>query len=156
MAISCPDCSAPMPEEAAFCPDCGRPMLSVERARGQVGALPEVVAGALAYFLVPAFVFLFVEPYSKNRFVRFHSFQCIGAWLIAIVIAAAVRIFGVAMSLLPVIGYLLISLVSIVMVLAVLITWVVLIVKALQGEMFKLPLIGTVAERQAEKVQRSV
>lgn len=131
-------------------------MLSVERARGQVGALPEVAAGALAYFLVPAFVFLFVEPYSKNRFVRFHSFQCIGAWLIAIVIAAAVRIFGVAMSLLPVIGYLLISLVSIVMVLAVLITWVVLIVKALQGEMFKLPLIGTVAERQAEKVQRNV
>jgi len=130
-------------------------MHSAERAHGQVGVLPEVVAGALAYFLVPAFVFLFVEPYSKNRFVRFHSFQCIGAWLMAIVIAAAVRIFGVVMSLLPVIGYLLISLVSIVMVLAVLITWVVLIVKALQGEMFKLPLIGTVAERQAEKVQRN-
>jgi uncharacterized membrane protein len=145
-----------MPEDAAFCPDCGRPMLSAERAHGQVGVLPEVVAGALAYFLVPAFVFLFVEPYSKNRFVRFHAFQCIGAGMIAIVIAAAVRVFGVAMSLLPVIGYLLISLVSIVLVLAVLITWVVLIVKALQGEMLKLPLIGTVAERQGEKVQRNL
>lgn len=142
-----------MPEEAAFCPDCGRAVRPPERAHGQVGVLPEVVAGALAYFLVPALVFLFVDPYRKNRFVRFHSFQCIGAWLIAIVISAAVRIFAVAMNLIPVLGYLLFSLVSIVMVLAVLVTWLVLIVKALQGEMFKLPMIGTVAEQQAEKIE---
>jgi uncharacterized membrane protein len=142
-----------MPEDAAFCPECGRSMRPEDRAHGQVGVLPEVVAGALAYFLVPAFVFLFVDPYRKNRFVRFHSFQCIGAWLIAIVIAAAVRILAVLLNLMPVVGYLLISLLSIVMVLAVLTTWLVLIVKALQGEMFKLPVIGTMAEQQAEKVE---
>jgi uncharacterized membrane protein len=142
-----------MPEDAAFCPECGRSMRPEKRAHGQVGVLPEVVAGALAYFLVPAFVFLFVDPYRKNRFVRFHSFQCIGAWLIAIVIAAAVRILAVLLNLMPVVGYLLISLLSIVMVLAVLTTWLVLIVKALQGEMFKLPVIGTMAEQQAEKVE---
>jgi uncharacterized membrane protein len=142
-----------MPEDAAFCPECGRSMRPEQRAHGQVGVLPEVVAGALAYFLVPAFIFLFVDPYRKNRFVRFHSFQCIGAWLIAIVIAAAVRILAVLLNLMPVVGYLLISLLSIVMVLAVLTTWLVLIVKALQGEMFKLPVIGTMAEQQAEKVE---
>lgn len=141
-----------MPEDAAFCPECGRSMRPEKRAHGQVGVLPEVVAGALAYFLVPAFVFLFVDPYRKNRFVRFHSFQCIGAWLIAIVVAAVVRIFAVMIGRIPVLGYLLISLVSIVIVLAALITWLVLIVKALQGEMFELPVIGAVAEQQAEKV----
>jgi uncharacterized membrane protein len=142
-----------MPEDAAFCPECGRSMRPEQRAHGQVGVLPEVVAGALAYFLVPAFIFLFVDPYRKNRFVRFHSFQCIGAWLIAIVIAAAIRILAVLLNLIPIVGYLLISLLSIVMGLAVFTTWLVLIVKALQGEMFKLPVIGTVAEQQAEKVE---
>jgi len=36
------------------------------------------VAGALAYVtFIPAIVFLVLEPYSKNRFIRFHSFQCL-------------------------------------------------------------------------------
>src|SRR5437016_5100942 len=42
------------------------------------GGLAENVAGMLAYVtFIPAIIFLLLEPYSRNRFIRFHSFQCI-------------------------------------------------------------------------------
>ena len=138
-----------MPEAAAFCPGCGRPMQAVERARGTVGALPETLAGALAYFVFPAIVFLLVEPYSKNRFVRFHSFQCFGVCLAGVVIVAILRIVGFLLFLIPVVGQPLVWLISMVVALAFLTLLVVLVVKALQGEMFRLPLVGDFAERKA-------
>ena len=149
MPISCPDCATPMPDTAAFCPGCGRAMRAPERAHGTVGVLPEIMAGALAYFLLPAIVFLFIEPYNKNRFVRFHSFQCIGLWLAGVVAGAILRVVGVVLFLIPLFGHLLIWLLSMVVSLALIMIWIVLVVKALQGEMYKLPLIGDFAERQA-------
>jgi uncharacterized membrane protein len=137
-----------MPETAAYCPACGRAMRPDERARGTVGGLPETLAGALAYFLLPAIVFLLLEPYNKNRFVRFHSFQCLGVCLASVVIGASLRVVGVLLFFIPVLGHLLALLVSMVISLAFFAVWVVLVVKALQGEMFKLPLIGEFAERQ--------
>jgi uncharacterized membrane protein len=144
--IACPQCAAQMPDAAAYCPGCGRAMRPIERAQGTVGALPETLAGALAYFLLPAIVFLLVEPYKKNRFVRFHSFQCLGLCLAAVVIAASLRVVGVLLFFIPVLGHLLVLLVSMVVSLAFFVVWVVLVVKALQGEMFKLPLVGEFAE----------
>ena len=36
--------------------------------------LSDSAAGALAYFtFIPAIIFLIVEPYSRNPFVRFHA-----------------------------------------------------------------------------------
>jgi uncharacterized membrane protein len=136
-----------MPEAAAYCPGCGRAMAPVERARGSVGALPEALAGALAYFLLPAIVFLLVEPYSKNRFVRFHSFQCLGAFLVALVVGALLRIVGFMLFFIPVLGHLIVWLLSMVVTLALFAVWVVLVVKALQGEMFKLPLVSDFAKQ---------
>ncbi len=123
-----------------------RPMEDA-RARGTVGALPEKLAGALAYFLLPAIVFLLVEPYNKNRFVRFHSFQCLGLCLAGLVVGAMLRVVGVAVFFIPRLAPLLLLLVSMMVGLAFLVVWVVLIVKALQGEMFKLPLVGHFAAR---------
>ena len=140
-----------MPDTAAFCPGCGRAMRPSERAHGMVGVLPETVAGALAYFLVTAIVFLLVEPYNKNRFVRFHSFQCIGVWLAAVVIGALLRVAGVLLFFIPILGHLLVWLVSMVVTLALIMVWIVLVVKALQGEMFKLPVVGAFAEQQASR-----
>jgi uncharacterized membrane protein len=148
MPISCPECAAAMPETAAYCPGCGRAMSQLERAHGTVGALPEILAGAMAYFLLPAIVFLLVEPYNKNRFVRFHSFQCLGVCLACVVVGASLRVVGFLLFFIPVLGHLLVLLVSMVVSLAFFVVWVVLIVKALQGEMFKLPLVGDFAERQ--------
>jgi uncharacterized membrane protein len=120
-------------------------MRTVERARGTVGALPEPVAGALAYFLVPTIVFLLIEPYKGNRFVRFHSFQCLGLCLVGLVVGAMLRVAGYALFFIPALGRLLFLLVSMVVSLALVAIWVVLIVKALQGETFKLPLVGPFA-----------
>lgn len=139
-----------MPDTAAFCPGCGRGMGSAERAHGMVGVLPETFAGALAYFFLPAIVFLLVEPYRRNRFVRFHSFQCIGVCLAGVVLVAILRIAGIVLFFLPVLGPLLAWLVSMLVGLAWFILWILLIVKALQGEMFELPLIGEYARMQAQ------
>ena len=149
MPISCPSCAAQMPDTAAFCPGCGRSMLPVERAQGTVGVLPEAFAGALAYFLLPAIVFLFVEPYKKNRFVRFHSFQCLGVYLASVVVVAILRIVGFVLFFIPVLGQPLVWLISMVVALAIFMLLVVLFVKAMQGEMFKLPLLGDFAEGNA-------
>ena len=138
-----------MPDAAAFCPGCGRAMSPVERVQGKVGALPQTITGALAYCtIIPAIVFLLVEPYSKNRFVRFHSFQCIGLWLAALVVGTALRIVDLLLSVVPLIGQLLMLLSSMVVGLGFVVIWLVLVIKALQGESFKLPLLGSFAEQQ--------
>lgn len=153
MSLSCPQCAASMPDTAQFCPDCGQTMRPAERAQGKVGALPLVIAGALAYCTIfPAIVFLLLEPFSKNRFVRFHSFQCIGLWLALLVAGMALRLAGIVLFFLPLMGPLLVVLLSIVAALGFFVIWLVLMVKALQGERFQLPLIGRFAEQQAAAI----
>lgn len=139
-----------MPDNTAFCPGCGQGTPPVDRVQGNVGALSRTLAGALAYCtIIPAIVFLLVEPYSRDRFVRFHSFQCIGFWLAALVIGAVVRTAAFLLFFVPLLGYLVVLLLSMVTSLGLLAIWVVLVVKALQGEMFKLPLVGDFAEQHA-------
>jgi len=150
---SCPHCSAQMPETAAFCPNCGRPMKleKAARAEGKVGIFPENIAGAVAYLtFIPAIVFLVLEPYKNNRFVRFHAVQCLLLWGAAIVFAIALKLASVVLLIIPVLGRLLVLLVSMVVALAAFVIWLVLVIKAFQGVMFRLPLLGDVAAPQAE------
>jgi uncharacterized membrane protein len=141
-----------MPETAAFCPGCGRPMQAESRAQGKVGALSEPIAGALAYFtFIPAIVFLVLEPYKKNRFVRFHSLQCLLLWLAGILLAIALKLAGLLLFIIPVAGPLLVLLLSMVVGLAAVAIWLVLVVKAFQGVTFRLPLLGDFALQHSEK-----
>ena len=103
------------------------------------------VAGMLAYVtFIPAIIFLVVVPYNRNRFIRFHSFQNIFfhvAWIalwIALSIVGMLPFLGWASVLIwPIVG------------LAGFVVWLVLLLKAYQGQMFKLPIIGDIAEKQA-------
>jgi uncharacterized membrane protein len=148
LPLSCPDCSARMPDTAAFCPGCGRPIANTTRATGRVGPFPESVAGGLAYLtFVPSILFLVLEPYNRNRFVRYHSIQCLLVWATMLACATAVKVIGLLVFLIPVIGPLLAVLISVVAVIAALLLWLVLVVKALQGETFKVPFLGDLAER---------
>ncbi|MGB8985879.1 MAG: hypothetical protein WCC37_04525 [Candidatus Sulfotelmatobacter sp.] len=125
-------------------------MQTIELVQGNVGVLPRTIAGALAYCtIIPAIVFLLVEPYNRDRFVRFHSFQCIGFWLAALVIGAVLRVAAFLLFFVPLLGYLVVLLLSMATSLGLFVIWVVLIVKALQGEMFQLPVVGEFAARQA-------
>src|SRR3974390_709324 len=59
--------------------------------------VPENIAGVLAYAtLIPAVIFLFVDPFRRSRFVRFHALQHILLWVagLACVIAASVLWVG--------------------------------------------------------------
>ena len=117
------------------------------RAAGRVvGVLPERIAGALAYAtFIAAAVFLLLEPYKKNSFVRFHSIQCLVLWIALAAAAAALRLAAVLLFMLPVAGPLLVVLAWGMLGLGAVVIWLVLVVKALQGEMFQLPLLGPVA-----------
>jgi uncharacterized membrane protein len=120
------------------------------RAHGRVGAFPESIAGALAYFtFVPAVAFLLIEPYNKNRFARFHSVQCLCLWGVVVLIALLLKLLGLILFIIPVLGHLLAVLMSVVVGLACVVVWLVLVVKALQGEMFKLPVLGDFSEQHA-------
>ncbi len=141
-----------MPETAAFCPGCGRAMQTEARAQGKVGALSEPIAGALAYFtFIPAIIFLLLEPYKHNRFVRFHSFQCLSLWGAAVLLAIALKLAGLLLFIIPVLGPLLAVLVSTVVGFGAVVLWLVSVVKAFQGEMFQIPLLGAFAAQQAAK-----
>jgi len=154
MPIACPHCAAQMPETAAYCPGCGRTMSSDPSAHGKVGVFSERIAGALAYVtFIPAAAFLFIAPYNRNRFVRFHSFQCLMFWAAVFVIAVALKGVSLVLFIIPTLGPLLVALTMMVLTLAVFVTWIVLGVKALQGYRFKLPLIGDLADHQAGGAQ---
>ena len=115
-----------------------------------IASLPENLAGALAYFtFVPAIFFLLVEPYSRNRFVRFHCFNCL--FLHAGVVAAGLLITGMAALLTLMASFLRVLLLplGIIFLLAAFALWLLLVMKAYQHEIYKLPLVGDMAERQA-------
>ena len=99
----------------------------------------------LAYItIIPPIIFLVLEPYNKNRFIRFHSFQCIFFCVAMIAISIALSIF----SLIPFIGLILLP-VHLLIGVGAFAVWIILLLKANQGQMFKLPIIGDMAEKQA-------
>ena len=64
--------------------------------------------------------------------------------------AIALKLASVVLLIIPVLGRLLVLLVSMVVALAAFVIWLVLVIKAFQGVMFRLPLLGDVAAPQAE------
>jgi uncharacterized membrane protein len=153
----CASCGAQMADNAAFCPSCGKaagqatgagasvPPQPATYAGTGVASMPlqENIAGMLAYFtIIPAIIFLLIEPYNRNRFVRFHSFQCLftaGALIVLHVVLSIVS-YALPLMMFPIWGLL---------GLAELALWILLIIKAYQHEMFKLPIVGDLAEKQA-------
>jgi uncharacterized membrane protein len=112
------------------------------------GSLKENVAAALAYVtFIPAAIFLSLKSFKHNRLVRFHSWQSIFLEIAVILAGVALRLLFPLFSLIPWLGYLFAWLAVLLVALACLILWLVIVVKALQGEMFKLPVIGDFAER---------
>ena len=106
------------------------------------GGLTDNVAGALAYVtIIPAILFLVMEPYNRNKFIRFHAFQCLFT-------ALGFFALGIVLNFIPILGWI----VALFMPLIGLVLWILLVVKAYQGQKFKLPVIGDMAEKQADAV----
>lgn len=97
--------------------------------------------GGIAYLtFLPAVAFLVLKQYQRRQFIRFHARQSIFFWILVVALGG----FGVLASTF---GFLLVWMVtSILVVLALFLTWLVLSIKALQGEWFKLPGLGNLAQ----------
>ncbi len=108
------------------------------------GELPDNIAGMLAYFILPAIVFLLIRPFNRNRFVRFHSLQCLLTVAVLIVLLLVLAVFGKVMPLFVLSLYGLLFLAAITL-------WLLLLFKAYRHEMFKLPAVGDIAEGWAGK-----
>jgi len=98
--------------------------------------MDENVAGLLCYLVgwVSGLVFFLIEKDSK--FVKFHAMQSI------ITFVALTVIMWIA-NVIPLIGWLIAGLVG----LLALVLWIILMIKAYNGEKFKLPVIGDLAEK---------
>ena len=102
----------------------------------------ERAAAAVAYTtLAPAVVILFLPAFRTNRFVRFHAWQSILLWGVFFVLTIA------ALFLSNVAAAVVFLLLGILASLAMLFLWIVLTLKAWEGERFELPLFGELAAR---------
>ena len=113
------------------------------------GGLSDTAAGTISYItIIPAIIFLAIEPYNKVPFVRFHSFQSIGLCVACVVVWIALMILQFVLHFVPLIGLLFIF-IDIAIDVAFFVAWLMCIIKASRGEWFKLPIIGQYAENMA-------
>jgi uncharacterized membrane protein len=164
----CAKCGAQLNAGSGFCGACGA-AVSGQSATTTTGAAASApapagapaaastgmtnnVAGALCYLVgfITGIVFLVIEPYNKNRFVRFHAFQSIFFSAVCIVFSMVWSWIFVSLLFTPGIGlWGLMSLIFLIVRLAMFGAWIFLMYKAYNNEEFKLPIIGDIAAKQA-------
>ena len=96
------------------------------------------LAALLSYLLgfISGIVFYVLE--KENKFVRFHAMQ-------SIIVFGFLFVLGMFLAFLPIIGWVL----GYVLWVIEFILWIILMVKAYNGEMFKLPVVGDLAEKNS-------
>ena len=168
---ACQSCGAALAEDTRFCQSCGSPtesqgqmslcrqsrvrlLSAVMSPSGETGSktMDTNVVGALTYLagFVTGIVFLVLDPYKSNSFVRFHAFQSIffnvawiAFWIVWMILSAVLTpltagIFGLIalplMLIFTVAGFGI---------------WIFLMYQAYQQKLFKLPIVGKFAAEQA-------
>ena len=152
----CAKCGTPLAEGVSFCASCGTPVGSAAGGpaapAGAGTAMSSNVAGLLTYILgfITGIIFLVIEPYKNDKFVRFHAFQSIFfnvaliVFWIAYMIVASILGF-VSLGILAMV----MGLVGLLISLAILAYWIFLMYKAYNNELYKIPFIGDLAAKQA-------
>lgn len=152
----CSSCGGNIAEGAAFCPQCGKGQgAAAGGAPAAAGTgLAENVAGGLSYVLgwLTGIIFLLID---KRPSVRFHAAQ-------SIVVFGALHVIQIVLGYMFGFGFLfggrasmgtwaIAGLISSVIGLACLILWILLMVKAFQGEKFRVPIAADFADKLAGK-----
>jgi uncharacterized membrane protein len=140
MAQFCSGCGAQMADGATVCAACGKSQVAAGAAAPATSGLDNNIAGLLSYLAIPAIIFLLVEPYNKNTFVRFHAFQGLFLWLVNVVGHVVLTATIVGVVLYPLLWLL------------VVVLGIIGAVKAYQGQKWQIPVIGPIAEKQANAV----
>lgn len=150
----CSKCGAQLAANAAFCANCGQSQGSAPAVAGSQPGLAENVAGALCYCLgwLTGLIFLLVD---KRPSVQFHAAQSLvtfgGLHIIRLILGMT---FGYGFVFGGMMGWTQLSAGLVILKLLGLYTfiiWILCMVKAYQGERFKLPVVGDIAEGLAGK-----
>ena len=167
----CPNCGATVSDGAGFCGGCGKPvgaapaaqMASVQAGGGAAApamqavpagaaasGLTPNVAGALSYLLgfITGIIFLVLDPYKRDPFVRFHAMQSIllsAAYIVyhiawGILVSAVAAVSGPLVLVLVPVGF--------VISLCLFLFWLFLMYQAYSGRQFRIPVIGAIAAKQ--------
>ena len=149
----CPNCGSEVGGQ--FCPKCGTSVAGGAPPMG--GASPSAgsspmamnLASALCYLLLPAIIFLLVDPYNRNREVRFHAWQAIALAVALTVFNIAIAIiFSIFIAVTSGIGLVIAPLLML-MHFGEVLLFIFVAVKAYGNQRIVLPLIGPFAEKQA-------
>src|ERR1700722_11041957 len=151
----CPSCGKPLREGAANCGHCGaavRASAVAATVAPQSAGMSVNAAAALAYLagFITGIIFLVVDPYKRDPFVRFHAFQSIffniawiGFWILWM-------IFGMVLSAVTKGLFFFIQMpIDLIIMVGGLCLWGFLMYSASQGKRFRLPIIGALAAKQA-------
>ena len=157
----CASCGSQV--DGRFCPKCGAAIVSGGAAPPPPGAGPyaapvasaamaDNVASTLCYVLglITGIIFLVLEPYSKNRIVKFHAFQSIflNVAVIAIEIVAGI-VFGIILRIVGIFGFVTMIFWPI-FGLGCFLLWLYLLFSTYQGKTIVIPIIGPLAQKQAQ------
>jgi uncharacterized membrane protein len=144
----CSKCGAENPAGAKFCSKCGAE-LDVAATPTEGVARPEAesstglsanVAGLLCYVLGWVTGIIFVVLENKSTFVKFHAWQSIMTF-------GVLTVAQLALGWIPFVGWILRVLIGILM----FVLWLILIIQAGTGKMWKVPWAGDWAEKQISK-----
>lgn len=169
---NCAKCGAAIAEDSAFCGACGQPRA---QASGSVSAAPAIAAGsstvstgtatgtasapgltmnmaaALSYALgaITGVLFLVLEPYKNNRFVRFHAIQSI---ILSVACVAVAIVWSIIVGiLLNIAGF---SVLTVALPLdwlfglGIFVLWLFLMFQAYSEREYKIPYVGDIAAKQ--------
>ena len=165
--MQCPACSTENPAGATFCQHCGASLSAAPPPSGGFTQVPQPAAApagagyvsaqsglsdnsaaAIAYItIIPAIIFLVLEPYNRKPFVRYHAMQCIGLHVLWFAVWLVLMVLGVMLAVVHM--HLLVLLLWPICWIGLVILWLLCIVSAAQGKWFKLPIIGDFARKQA-------
>ena len=85
--------------------------------------LSDNAAGAIAYItIIPAIVFLVMEPYNRSPYVKFHAWQ-------SLFLGIALFVFSF-INIIPILG----QLIFLVAFVVLFVVWIICIVKAVNGQ----------------------
>lgn len=106
-------------------------------SQGGTEGIDPKLAGLLSYLfsIIGGIVFYAI---SKDKFVRFHAMQ-------SIILGAAYIVLMIVVAFIPVVRYFLWWILP----LAFLALTIIMMIKAYQGEKYKLPIIGDIAEKNS-------
>ncbi|SRR5260370_24241699 len=159
----CGNCGATLTQESGFCGGCGKPIGAATQAPAPAsqtpstgsaavagGGLDSNLAGALSYALglITGILFLVLEPYKNDRFVRFHAMQSVLFSVACVAFSIAWRIaVGILMSIS---GWLALATVPLRLLtsLGMVALWLFVIYQAYSKREYRIPFIGAIAAKQ--------